>query len=862
MRWRLSFKRNRERDLDRELQAHLEAESEERREAGLLPEEAQYAARRAFGNLTGVREETRAVWTWAWLQDLGQDLKHSLRLAAKNPGFAAAAMLTLALGIGANTAIFSAVHSVLLRPLPVDRLDRVFVVQSDAPGLNLRRFPLNPGSAHGLNKRHDLFEAVGGHYATEFILTGFGEPQVIAGVSTAGDLFGVLHTRPYAGRLYGPEASEPGKHRIAVVSYGFWQRVGGSSNEFLGHKILLNEQPYEVVGVLPRGFGYPRPVEIWVPMPSSDPMWNPASVMVTLARLQPGVRLARAEVGLRAFAAGWGTPKGWGMTIVTQPFIEYLAGKLRPVLLVLMGAVGFVLLIACTNVAGLRLVRATARAREMAVRTALGAGRWRLVRQELVESAFIASAGSAAGLFLADLILNAMRSWQPDAFPQLADLHLDRTALAFAGAAAIFASIVVGLIPTWRSAGVDLGAALRAATRALSANRSRHRVLSGFAAAQFALAFMLLAGSTLLIRSFAELLKANPGFNAERLVSMQLSLPAGRYDKAPARTAFLKELRARLGSVPGIEGTALTTNLPLTDHTGSTPFQIVSRPTPPDQPQPHAEYFVVTPDYFGLMGIPLVRGRNFHPGDDVRGQRATLIDAQLARQFFPNEDPIGKQISHMGGPATIVGIVGSTSQKEVGGAPKATAYYLLDQSPPKPRITLLVRTSLDSPAASRVVSGVTASIDPGVPLTHVQAVKELVTNSLGTRQLATYVLGAFAALSIVLAVLGIYSVLSYITRERTQEMGIRMALGALPGDVIGITVRRGLWLTIAGLAFGIAGAMLLTRFLSALLFGISPRDPWTLAVSTLLLILAGLAASFVPARRASRVDPLVALRYE
>lgn len=790
------------------------------------------------------------------------DLRHAIRGLLRTPGFTAAAMLTLALGIGANTAIFSAVHAVLLRPLSVEQLENVIVIQADAPGLNLRRFPLTPASAFDLNKRRDLFEAVGGHYAREMILTGFGEPQLIRAASTAGDCFAVLRWSARMGRVYGADDSEPGRSAVAVVSHRFWQSAGGGASNLIGRTLVLSDRSYEVIGVMPPGAEYPKSADIWAPLPSNDPTWRPSSVLVTIARRRSDVALPRVEGELRTYADSWKTPKNFGMTIVTQPLIEYLAGTLRPVLLVLFGAVGMVLLIACTNVASLQLVRATARAKEVALRTALGAGRGVLIRRQLTESLLLAAAGGVAGLLLGRFVANVLRTWRSDAFPQLADLRLDPAVLLFTAAVSMCAGVAVGIIPALRGSRGNLVSTLKASGRTASSDSKQHRLLNVFAAIQFSLAFILLAGSMLLIRSFGELLNADPGFKPERLVSMTISLPSGRDTQPGSTAAFYRELQSRLSSVPGIDAIALTSSLPLTEHGSSSPFQIVNRPAAAGEPQPHADALMITPDYFHVMGIPLVRGRNFEPADARPSEMAVLVDAQLAREFFPGEDPLGKQIRHFfGRPATIVGVVGSVNQREVGGPSKATVYYFVERHP-RSRVTLVTASSLDAAAVVSLSRGVVSQIEPGAAIANVRPVQEVVSNALAARELAMYVLTALGALSLLLAVVGIYGVFSYTTAQRTQEIGVRLAIGATPADVTAMVLRHAAIVIGIGLGIGVAGSLMLSAPLAALVYGVGSRDPLTLSLALIVLVLAGFIASWLPAWRASRVSPIVALRYE
>jgi putative ABC transport system permease protein len=601
--------------------------------------------------------------------------------------------------------------------------------------------------------------------------------------------------------------------------------------------------------------------EIWMPMPSDDPAWRPASILTTLARLQSGVRIPAAEAALKNYAQTWGTPKAWGMTIVTRPFLDYLGGRLRPVLFMLMGAAGFVLLLVCANVASLQLVRATRRAREMAVRTAVGASRGALVRQSLVESLLLAAIGGTLGIVIGSALLDGLAAWHPASLPELRNARLNYAVLGFSTCASLLTGIAFGLGPALRSGRADVSLALKTASRSATNDRNSHRLLSGFAAAQISLAFLLLTGAFLLARSFGELVKADPGFRAARLVAMNLNLPVGRYSQPSAVTNFYRQLQSRLAGIPAVETAALTTNLPLSQEVGSSPLQIVGRPVNPAEPQPHAERLNVSPEYFSALGIPLLRGRVFEPADASPSQPVVLIDAQLAREYFSGENPIGKQIRHSGPVATIIGVVGSTSQKEVGGPPKPTVYYFIEQYPRNP-VTLVLRTSFDIGSTSALVRNVISQIDANVPIANVRTVEQQVNDSLGARQFGVYIVSGFAALALILSIIGIYGVLSYVSRERTQEFGIRLAMGAQVRDIVAFVLWRGARLTAAGLLTGLAASLILTRALSNQLYRIAPHDPLTLLAVTGILATVALLASSLPAWRAGRVDPAIALRDE
>lgn len=794
------------------------------------------------------------------MNTLIQDLRYALRTLRKTPGFAAVAIVMLALAIGANTAIFTAVDGVLLRPLPTPELDRVVALRQDMPKLDLRDAQISPLDVEELTAETEIFQSLAGLRGMNWNLTGSGEPVRLAGTQTLGDYFTLFAVRPHLGQLYRADNSTNGDDAVAVLTYSLWQQLFGGDPGALGQMVRLDGRAYEVIGVLPPEFRYPQSAQIFTPFPMTDEWRQPQRrgtlIMSVVARLRPGVTPERLEGWIRAEAENWGGERNFTAT----PFLEILAGPLRTILLVLLGAVGFVLLIACANVASLQLVRATGRARELAVRTALGAGRDRIVRQLLVESALLALAGALLGLWLGSTALDLLARWAGHAQPALVGLELDATTLGFTALVTLLATALFGLAPALRTARVQPQSVLREADKGNSGGLGRQRFLQGAVVVQMALTLVLLLGSGLMLRTLSRMLAIDPGFRAEQVMSFQLALPGYRYPKSEQWRTLYEALLERIGSLPGVQGAGIG-DAPFTGQGDSSPFSIPDRPEEPGDPKRHANIAFGSNDYFRTLGIPLLRGRGFEPSDRPDAPTVTVIDEQFANQFFPGEDPVGRRIVHGMGEATIVGIVGRVDNRSLGEPPKATAYYSVHQSGWR-NMAVVVRSALEPTALAGMLRAAVRELDPELPVYDLQTMEERVSRSLSVQHLATAAIGGFAALSLILSVLGIYGVMRYSTNQRTREIGIRVALGAEPRDVVGLVVRQGMALAALGLAGGLLAAFALTRFLTGLLYGVSAYDPATYAVVTALLAMIAWVTCWLPARRATRVDPMIALRAE
>ena len=869
-------------DVDQELRFHLEGRIEELMARGLSREEAEAEARRRFGDPDRIGAELETIDSamqrrqsigdhWAGLI---RDVRFAVRGMAANPAYTAIVALTLGLAIGANTAIYSAVRSILLRPLPVAGLERVHVLEVDMPKLELMGTQMAPAEIVDWQKRADLFESFTGVSGSNMTLTGSGDARRIAVSRTLGDFSSVFQLRLALGRFYEVDASEPGRHRVVVLSHAMWREQFASDPAVLGKSVLLNDSSYQVVGVMAEDFRYPRNASLWMPYVLTPRAFEPQQrgtlIMTPIARLQPGITPERLRDGLRSELLAWSERfKRDGYVdenvyrLRVAPITDFLSGELRPVLLALLGAVMVVLFIACANVASLQLVRTTGRVKEIAVRAALGAGRWPIVRQFLVESLALAVLGGVLGVALGIVALRMLTRWEGSEFQALRDVQLDGAVLGLTAGITLVAGLLFGVVPAWRASRVSAQDALKEnGSRGASLGAGRHRFLQVAVIAQVAMTLVLLLGSGVMVRSLTRLLETDPGFTPANAVTMQISPPASRHPWA-RRPALYQQIIEQVRALPGVEAAAMTASLPFSDMgPDSSPFNVPGAEPLPDGQQRHANAIPVTADYFRAMGIPLLRGRDFTEADRPGAPPVVIVDEQLANQYFPNENPVGRVIDHFGQGLTIVGVAGSVHQMELGAPYKAVVYYPLYQQPFS-TAAIVVRTAMNPDAIVPAVREVVRSVDPLLPVYDVQAMPVRVERSLGARRLAVTVLGGFAGVALLLAMLGTYGVLSYSTSQRTRELGIRMALGADPRAVVAMVLRNGLTLAAIGLVVGaLVYVGIGNRVLSALLYGVGARDPITLAVGIFVLAGAAVLACWIPARRAASVDPAVTLRVE
>ena len=797
------------------------------------------------------------------------DLRYAFRQLIKSPGFTAVTILTLALGIGACTAIFSVVNAVLLRPLDYPDPARLVIIrETQLP--EFPEFSVSPPNYLDWEKQTKSCENLAAYSGSRINLTGDGEPQQLVGVRATAHYFDVYGVKPALGRTFLPEEDAPGKSHVVVLSYPFWQRVFGGTSDVVGRPIQLNGEPYTVVGVAPRGFGLASKVDAWMPMafePKETANDNRGAHYLSVAgRLRPGVTVAQAEAELKVLAAQLATQypdsnKGWG--ILMMPLQDYSVRDVRTVLYTLLGAVGCVLLIACANIANLLLSRATARHREISIRAALGASRARLVRQLLTESVLLALCGGLAGMLLARWGLDALLALAPASLPRVTDIHLDGGVLVFSLALSIITGLVFGIAPAWLAARADVNEALKQGSRGSTEGGARGRLRSALVVIEVTLALMLLGGAGLLARSFMQLARVDPGFTPENATVIRLSLPQKKYALPEQQTAFANALLERMKNLPGVQAAGLTHSMPLVgDYVLG--FNIEGRPAIAPSDLPNTNYYAVTPEYFRAMGIRLVRGRVFTAQDDAKAPRVAIINETMARQHFPNEDPIGKRINITNGPDAwreIVGIVGDIKQYGVDKATSNQSYEPFAQAPFS-SLNVVIRTSGSPAALLSAIRPTVYAVDKDQPIGTIRPLEEIMADSIARQRFAMTLLTVFSLVALVIAAVGIYGVMAYSVVQRTGEFGIRMALGAQQRDVLRLVLTQGGKLIGLGLIIGLAATLAASRAMGSMLFNTSAQDPLTLATITLLLGAVALIACLLPANRATKVNPIEALRVE
>ena len=863
-------------EVDDEIAFHVEELVAQYIASGNPPDEARRLAVARFGNRDLIAHSMRTLATQRetamrrteWFDALSRDVRYAARQLAKRPSFTAIALMTLALGIGANSAIFSAVNAVLLHPVATRDLDRLMVVRTNLPPLNLMNAEVGPGEALDIMARRDLFDASSAWAAGGAVLTEVGEPRRVTVVRTMNRFFDVFGVAPAIGRLYRTDESDAGHERVAVLSYALWQELG-ASRAIVGTSIVLNGVRFEVSGVASPAFAYPRGAQIYVPFVVTPAAAQNRSQMIwnVVGRIKTDLSRAQFDAGIHNEQQRWHDNPAWNYGKSSQflnvvPLATLIAGQLRPVLLVLLGAVAFVLLIACANIASLQLVHGTARTRELAVRAALGAARGVIVRQLLIENLVLSIGGGLLGLAVGVGILKVMAAAGAAQLPALADVRLNAAVLGFTAVATIGAGLLFGIIPAVRGGRVDLQNALKDGTRGTTLGAGKNRLLRAGVVVQVALTLVLVLGSGLMIRSLRDLLAESPGFNPDRVATVRVTVTGPKYAGTGLLTNFYDELLVRLGALSALGPVGFISELPFSGTNDSSPFVIRGRAPDPTMPALHANLHTIGGDYFKVMGIPLLKGRLFDKTDAATPNQATwvaIIDETLARTFFPNEDPIGKQINQ-GPDATIIGVVGTVSQGELGEPPKATIYYPYTQHAWYSNMYIVTRTPLPLATVVPMIRGAVAAIDPNLPVFEPLTLGERIGASLAPRRLAMIVLTGLAALSLGLAVFGLYGVISYSVSQRTTEFGIRMALGAPAREVRGLVIRQGTVLALTGVAVGVAAALLTTQALRDLLFGVSARDPLMFVGASVALALVAVLASYLPARRATRVSPLDALR--
>jgi putative ABC transport system permease protein len=800
------------------------------------------------------------------------DFKYAARTIAKQPLFYAVVILTLALGIGANTAIFTVVNAVLLQPLPYPQPDGLMMVWTYNPRQGFDKDVGTYPNFEDWRRASRSFERMSAYSGANFTLTGHGDPVQLRGARVTYEFFDTMGVGPVYGRAFGSADGQAGGERVIVLGHGLWIRRFGADPRVVGRTIMMSGVSYEVVGVMPGDFAHPADAEFWVPL---APVGDFAELFTArgaywlniIGRLRPGVTRAAAQSEMDSIAATlerqYSANAGIGIRLV--PLHEEIVGDIRTPLFILLGAVSFVLLIACANVANLLLTRAASRHRELAIRTALGAGRLRLLRQMLAESLVLAVAGGSAGLLLAQWTTDLLHTQAPAALPRLPDISVDGPVLAYAALASVVTSLLFGIIPALQSSR-GASAALKEGGRTGSDGVMGRRVRSMLAAGELAIALVLLVGAGLLVRSVIALNNEDPGFATTGVLSLRLQLPAAKYNEPARVSAFYDQLVERLAALPGVESASATTSLLLSRLPNSAGISIEGRPpVTGDGPNIPVPYDSVTPDFFTTMQIPLRRGRLFTPGDSPESLRVAIVNESFVRRFFPGEDPIGRRVT-FGNPQapdvrwqTIVGVVGDTKRGGFEREPWAEIYFPMRQRADT-RAFVVLRTNGDPVSLTNAAQAAVWSIDRDQAIGAIRTMPELLAQQEANRRFTTLLLGAFAGLAFVLAIIGIYGVIAYSTTQRTQEIGIRMALGADRRSVVRLVLAGGLRIAGLGLTIGLLGAFALTQVLSGLLFGVSARDPLTFVLVPAALLFVSLAACWIPARRAMRIEPVMALR--
>ena len=816
------------------------------------------------------------------------DIRYGIRMLLKTPAVTFIVILALALGIGANTAIFSVVNAVLLRPLPYDQSEQLVFVNERNPAID--EMSISYPNFTDWRNQNQVFEKIGVYNRSSYNLTGRGDPERITTGQMSADLFSVLRVNAAHGRVFTNEEDKPGGNPVVVLKHAFWQRRFGGDLGILNQPLTLNGKSYTVIGIMPEGFNYPSRTEMMVPVGqlSEQPSWQQRGNhpgLYAVARLKPGVTIDQARVEMDSLAANLEKQypdSNSGNRVRIRPLMEIFVGDARRALWVLFAAVAFVLLIACANIANLLLARSTSRKKEMAIRAAMGAGRWRIVRQMLTESVLLSVLGGALGLLFAQWGIKLILYISPDAIPRWQEISLSWTVLGFTIGVSFLTGLLFGLVPALQAGEVDVNETLKETGRG---NSGRQWLRSSLVVVEVATTLVLLIGAGLMIRSFYRLQSVNPGFSYEHLTSFTVALPQRKYAKEDQRITFYNQLLENIRTLPGVESTAAASGLPLGNNGWQTSFTVDGQPPPPRDNVPLMEACLVTPDYFRTMNIPLKSGRFFTDRDDRSflgnkdlskmteqerigaGINAIIIDEEFARRHWPNEDAVGKRIRLGGdGPQapllTVLGVVGRVKMEGLSQDSNRVQGYLSFPQLGNGSMTVIVKAQSDPNQLISALREQVKAVDPDQPIYNIRTMHEIRAESVASERLNLTLLSIFAGIALVLAVVGIYGVMSYTVTQRTHEIGIRMAIGAQPRDVFKMVIGQGMTLALIGVGLGLIGAFALTRLMASMLFDVAPTDPATFAVIAVLLTAVALLACFIPGRRATKVDPVISLRYE
>ncbi|HXM32721.1 MAG TPA: ABC transporter permease [Chthoniobacterales bacterium] len=800
------------------------------------------------------------------------DLRYAIRMLAKSPAFSLIAILTLGLAIGANSAIFSVVNAVLLRPLPYPHSEQLVRVFGKQPQLDLA--PNSPANFLEWKEENQVFERIGTYVGQGFNLLGGDKPERVIGARVSADLLQLLDVQPALGRLFTNDEDQEGRGQVVILSHDFWRnRFGGDANT-VRQTITLNDRPYTVIGIMPAGFAFPSTrTQVWVPVAfnAAERKTRDTNFIDVVARLKPGVSIEQARANMNAVARSQTerypkTNTGIGVKVVSLQ--EHTVGDVRPMLVVLLGAVAFVLLIACANMANLLLARAAARQREMAIRGALGASRSRVVRLLLTESVLLAVVGGAVGLLIAIWSLDLLVSLKPANLPRLAEIGVNRTVFLFTLAVSVLTGLLFGVAPALQVSKMDLNEGLKESSHGGTDSPRRQRMRALLVVSEVALSLVLLVGAGLMIRSFSRLLAVDPGFKADHVLTAFVSLPVSKYPKREEQTAFFDRLLERLRIVPGVSAAGLVTDIPLYGGS-STGFDVEGHPEAAPGTRPMTDYRLINSDYFSAMGMKLVKGRAFSRYDTEAAPGVVIINETMAARYFAGEDPIGRRLDLSGDPKDlreVVGVVGDVRNYGVDAEVKPEVYVPFLQSAPGylssvvSALTIVVRSAIEPTALAAALREQVQALDKDQPVSEIRTMEWYLGDSMAQRRFNMLLLGAFAGLALVLAAVGIYGVIAYTVTQRTHEMGIRIALGAKGGDILRLVFGNAMATTLTGIALGLGAAFALTRLLRSLLYQVSPTDPVVFAAIPLLLLSVAVIATYLPARRAMKVDPITALR--